>query len=120
VGEILARVPGKQLMSVYSIAAFEGLDQFLQHIAEARGKLKKGGVLDVQVRRSVWMFHTLWEAHLPWVAQDFTGQSCLVMLLGVGSCTAAAGCFSGQGCTHHPLCCGCPPTCGRDNRMPSV
>ena len=26
------------------------MDQFLQHIAEARGKLKKGEVADVQVR----------------------------------------------------------------------
>lgn len=49
VGEILKRVPSKQLMAVYKIGAFAGVDQFLQLIAAARGKLKKGGIVDVEV-----------------------------------------------------------------------
>uniref|UniRef100_A0A383VGF9 CP-type G domain-containing protein n=1 Tax=Tetradesmus obliquus TaxID=3088 RepID=A0A383VGF9_TETOB len=48
VGEILKRVPSKQLMAVYKIGAFAGVDQFLQLIAAARGKLKKGGIVDVE------------------------------------------------------------------------
>lgn len=49
VGEILSRVAAKQLMALYKISAFEGTDQFLQHIAEARGKLKRGGIPDMKV-----------------------------------------------------------------------
>eukprot|EP00879_Flechtneria_rotunda_P015386 GHRR01016085.1.p1 GENE.GHRR01016085.1~~GHRR01016085.1.p1 ORF type:complete len:427 (+),score=152.48 GHRR01016085.1:171-1451(+) len=49
VAEILSRVPAKQLMEVYKIAAFDGVDQFLHQIANMRGKLKKGGVVDVKV-----------------------------------------------------------------------
>jgi hypothetical protein len=49
VSEILSRVPAKQLMSVYKVAAFEGVDGFLQQVASARGKLKRGGILDVEV-----------------------------------------------------------------------
>jgi hypothetical protein len=50
--EILRRVPAKQLMSLYRVAAFGAgeVDAFLQQVAAARGKLKKGGVVDVQVR----------------------------------------------------------------------
>lgn len=48
VSEILARVPAKQLMSVYKVAAFDGVDSFLQQVANARGKLKRGGVVDVE------------------------------------------------------------------------
>jgi nuclear GTP-binding protein len=50
VGEILVRVPAKQLMSIYKVAAFEGADSFLQQVANARGKLKRGGIVDVEVR----------------------------------------------------------------------
>jgi nuclear GTP-binding protein len=50
VTEILARVPAKQLMRVYRVADYGGSVQtFLQYVAEARGKLKRGGVLDVEV-----------------------------------------------------------------------
>jgi len=50
VSEILVRVPSKQLMSIYKVASFEGVDGFLQQVASARGKLKRGGVVDVEVR----------------------------------------------------------------------
>lgn len=52
VSEILKRVPQKQLLEVYKIGTFDGVDQFLQLIANARGKLKKGGIVDTEVRRS--------------------------------------------------------------------
>lgn len=52
VSEILCRVPAKQLMSLYKVAAFDqgGVDSFLQQVASARGKLKRGGIVDVEVR----------------------------------------------------------------------
>jgi hypothetical protein len=52
VSEILKRVPAKQLMSVYKVATFDGVDSFLQQVANARGKLKRGGVVDVEVREA--------------------------------------------------------------------
>jgi nuclear GTP-binding protein len=50
VSEILSRVPSKQLMSLYKVSAFDGVDAFLQQVATARGKLKRGGIVDVEVR----------------------------------------------------------------------
>ena len=49
VSEILSRVPAKQLMSLYKVATFDGVDAFLQQVASARGKLKRGGIVDVEV-----------------------------------------------------------------------
>ncbi|KAL4420634.1 hypothetical protein ABPG75_010290 [Micractinium tetrahymenae] len=46
VAEIVRRCPAKQLMTLYKVAAFEGADQFLQLVAQARGKLKRGGAVD--------------------------------------------------------------------------
>jgi hypothetical protein len=51
VGEIVRRCPARQLMQLYKVPAYSGAEQFLQHVAQARGKLKKGGTVDVQVRR---------------------------------------------------------------------
>ncbi len=53
VSEIVKRCPARQLMAIYKVPAFEGTDQFLQHIALARGKLKKGGTVDVQAAAKV-------------------------------------------------------------------
>ena len=47
ISEILKRVPSKQLMQLYKIAVFAGADQFLQHVAHVRGKLRKGGTPDM-------------------------------------------------------------------------
>ncbi|EFJ45692.1 hypothetical protein VOLCADRAFT_42065, partial [Volvox carteri f. nagariensis] len=46
VAEILKRVPAKQLMMLYKIQAFSSPDEFLHHIALARGKLRRGGTPD--------------------------------------------------------------------------
>lgn len=53
VSEIVKRCPAKQLMGVYKVPAFESTDQFLHHIALARGKLKKGGTVDFQAAAKV-------------------------------------------------------------------
>ncbi|KAL4451438.1 hypothetical protein ABPG77_009510 [Micractinium sp. CCAP 211/92] len=46
VAEIVRRCPAKQLMTIYKVAAFKSADQFLQLVAQARGKLKRGGAVD--------------------------------------------------------------------------
>eukprot|EP00195_Chlamydomonas_chlamydogama_P013468 CAMPEP_0202909350 /NCGR_PEP_ID=MMETSP1392-20130828/49079_1 /ASSEMBLY_ACC=CAM_ASM_000868 /TAXON_ID=225041 /ORGANISM="Chlamydomonas chlamydogama, Strain SAG 11-48b" /LENGTH=620 /DNA_ID=CAMNT_0049599071 /DNA_START=76 /DNA_END=1938 /DNA_ORIENTATION=- len=48
IGEILARVPAKSLMQLYKVAAFKGAEEFLQLVAHARGKLRKGGTPDMR------------------------------------------------------------------------
>lgn len=53
VSEIVKRCPAKQLMGIYKVPAFESTDRFLHHIALARGKLKKGGTVDVQAAAKV-------------------------------------------------------------------
>lgn len=46
IGELLKRCPARTLMTIYKIPAFQGTEHFLQRVAMARGKLKKGGVID--------------------------------------------------------------------------
>eukprot|EP00951_Prasinocladus_malaysianus_P011274 scaffold83308_cov20-Prasinocladus_malaysianus.AAC.2 len=45
VEEVLRRCPAKKLMQLYKIPAFNGVDQFLQQIAAARGKELHNSVL---------------------------------------------------------------------------
>lgn len=45
--EILKRCPQKQLMKLYRIPSYDGVDEFLVHVATVRGKLKRGGTVDV-------------------------------------------------------------------------
>ena len=46
VAEIVRRCPAKQLMGLYNVPAYGDVDGFLTHVAAARGKLRKGGVVD--------------------------------------------------------------------------
>lgn len=48
VAEILKRVPAKTLMGLYKIPAFKDADELLQHVAGARGKLRRGGTPDMR------------------------------------------------------------------------
>ncbi|KAL8129293.1 hypothetical protein V2J09_018448 [Rumex salicifolius] len=47
VKEILRLCPPKVLVTLYKIPSFDSVDDFLQKTALVRGKLKKGGVVDV-------------------------------------------------------------------------
>ncbi|KAG6422338.1 hypothetical protein SASPL_118906 [Salvia splendens] len=47
VKEILKLCPDKVLVTLYKIPSFDSVDNFLQKVATVRGKLKKGGVVDV-------------------------------------------------------------------------
>ena len=48
VKEILSLCPHEKLLSLYKVPSFSSVDDFLQKIATLRGKLKKGGVVDVE------------------------------------------------------------------------
>ncbi|XP_058100438.1 guanine nucleotide-binding protein-like NSN1 [Magnolia sinica] len=48
VKEILKLCPAEKLMSLYKLPSFSSVDEFLQKVATIRGKLKKGGVVDVE------------------------------------------------------------------------
>ncbi|KAK2076812.1 hypothetical protein QBZ16_005038 [Prototheca wickerhamii] len=50
--ELVRRCPKKQLTMIYNIGTFNDADEFLQLIATSRGKLKKGGRVDVEVAGS--------------------------------------------------------------------
>jgi len=45
--EILNRCPQKQLVKLYRIPIYEGVDDFLVQVATVRGKLKRGGTVDI-------------------------------------------------------------------------
>lgn len=44
--EILRLCPAEKLKTIYNINSFSNVDEFLMNVAMARGKLKKGGVVD--------------------------------------------------------------------------
>lgn len=47
ISEICRRCPQKQLMGLYRIPKYDSVDEFLIQVATARGKLKRGGTVDV-------------------------------------------------------------------------
>lgn len=47
VKEILKLCPARVLISLYKIPSFDSVDDFLQIVATVRGKLKKGGIVDI-------------------------------------------------------------------------
>lgn len=48
VKEILNLCPAETLMPLYKLERFGNVDEFLQKVATIRGKLKKGGIVDVE------------------------------------------------------------------------
>ncbi|XP_031502375.1 guanine nucleotide-binding protein-like NSN1 isoform X2 [Nymphaea colorata] len=53
VREILKLCPAEKLMAVYKLPRFSSVDEFLQKVASLRGKLKKGGVLDMEAAAKI-------------------------------------------------------------------
>lgn len=47
VKEILKLCPSKTLVTLYKLSSFDTVDDFLQKVALIRGKLKKGGIVDI-------------------------------------------------------------------------
>lgn len=46
---VVGRCKARQLMALYKVPGFEGADALLRLIAAARGKLRKGGLPDIEV-----------------------------------------------------------------------
>lgn len=48
VKEIIKLCPEDKLLSIYNVSQFKSAEEFLQQVATLRGKLKKGGVVDME------------------------------------------------------------------------
>ncbi|XP_074317260.1 guanine nucleotide-binding protein-like NSN1 isoform X2 [Silene latifolia] len=64
VKEILRLCPAKLLVMIYKVPSFDTVDDFLQKIATIRGKLKKGGILDVDTAARI-VLHDWNEGKIP-------------------------------------------------------
>ena len=53
VKEILTLCPHEKLLSLYKMPSFTSVDDFLQKLATLRGKLKKGGIVDVEAAAKI-------------------------------------------------------------------
>lgn len=47
VKEILRLCPARMLVTLYKVPSFDAVDDFLQKVGTVRGKLKKGGIVDI-------------------------------------------------------------------------
>ncbi|KAL1830385.1 hypothetical protein ACET3Z_000036 [Daucus carota] len=65
VKEILNLCPAETLVSIYKIPSFNSADEFLQNVATARGKLKKGGIIDVDAAARI-VLHDWNEGKIPY------------------------------------------------------
>ncbi|KAG6425419.1 hypothetical protein SASPL_115854 [Salvia splendens] len=65
VKEILKLCPDKVLVTLYKIPSFDSVDDFLQKVATVRGKLKKGGVVDVDATARI-ILHDWNEGKIPY------------------------------------------------------
>ncbi|CAL4943106.1 unnamed protein product [Urochloa decumbens] len=65
VKEILGICPHEKLISLYKVPSFSSVDDFLQKVATLRGKLKKGGVVDVEAAARI-VLHDWNEGKIPY------------------------------------------------------
>ncbi|XVE78066.1 hypothetical protein DITRI_Ditri13aG0114300 [Diplodiscus trichospermus] len=65
VKEILKLCPERLLVTIYKIPSFQSVDEFLQNVAMVRGKLKKGGVVDVEAAARI-ILHDWNEGKIPY------------------------------------------------------
>nr|KJB10126.1 hypothetical protein B456_001G186200 [Gossypium raimondii] len=65
VKDILKRCPERLLVTIYKIPGFQSVDEFLQNIATVRGKLKKGGIVDVEAAARI-ILHDWNEGKIPY------------------------------------------------------
>ncbi|XP_078173165.1 GTP-binding family protein isoform X2 [Carex rostrata] len=87
VKEILKLCPEEKLLSIYNISQFKSVEEFLQKVATLRGKLKKGGVVDVEAAARI-VLHDWNEGKIPYYtfpptrSNDDIGESVIVSELG--------------------------------------
>ncbi|CAA0823888.1 Guanine nucleotide-binding protein-like NSN1 [Striga hermonthica] len=65
VKEILKLCPENVLVTLYKIPGFDSVDEFLQNVATVRGKLKKGGIVDVDAAARI-VLHDWNEGKIPY------------------------------------------------------
>ncbi|KAL6893495.1 hypothetical protein ACP4OV_007593 [Aristida adscensionis] len=65
VKEILSICPHEKLLSLYRVPSFSSVDDFLQKVATLRGKLKKGGIVDVEAAARI-VLHDWNEGKIPY------------------------------------------------------
>ncbi|ONK70770.1 uncharacterized protein A4U43_C04F1350 [Asparagus officinalis] len=65
VKEILKLCPAERLISLYKLPSFSSVDDFLQKVATVRGKLKKGGIIDVEAAARI-VLHDWNEGKIPY------------------------------------------------------
>ncbi|XVE72785.1 hypothetical protein DITRI_Ditri11bG0066600 [Diplodiscus trichospermus] len=65
VKEILKLCPERMLVTIYKIPGFQSVDEFLQNVATVRGKLKKGGIVDVEAAARI-ILHDWNEGKIPY------------------------------------------------------
>ncbi|XP_027186493.1 guanine nucleotide-binding protein-like NSN1 [Cicer arietinum] len=65
VKEILMLCPERLLVSLYKIPGFDTVDEFLQNVATVRGKLKKGGIVDIDSAARI-VLHDWNEGKIPY------------------------------------------------------
>lgn len=65
VKEILKLCPDRLLVTLYKIPTFSSVDDFLQKVATVRGKLKKGGIVDVEAAARI-ILHDWNEGKIPY------------------------------------------------------
>ncbi|CAN8260193.1 unnamed protein product [Cochlearia groenlandica] len=65
VKEILKLCPTQMLVTLYKIPSFESVDDFLYKVATVRGKLKKGGLVDIEAAARI-VLHDWNEGKIPY------------------------------------------------------
>ncbi|KAH1129920.1 hypothetical protein J1N35_001298 [Gossypium stocksii] len=65
VKDILKLCPERLLVTIYKIPGFQSVDEFLQNVATVRGKLKKGGIVDVEAAARI-ILHDWNEGKIPY------------------------------------------------------
>ncbi|KAE8662363.1 Guanine nucleotide-binding protein-like NSN1 [Hibiscus syriacus] len=65
VNEIFKLCPERLLVTIYKIPGFQSVDEFLQNVATVRGKLKKGGIVDVEAAARI-ILHDWNEGKIPY------------------------------------------------------
>ncbi|XP_042499414.1 guanine nucleotide-binding protein-like NSN1 [Macadamia integrifolia] len=65
VKEILRLCPTKTLITMYKVPTFDSVDDFLLKVATVRGKLKKGGIVDVEAAARI-ILHDWNEGKIPY------------------------------------------------------
>lgn len=63
--EILKLCPDRLMLTLYKIPSFNSVDDFLQKVAAVRGKLKKGGIADVEAAARI-ILHD-WNEGMPYM-----------------------------------------------------